>query len=72
MRTQAWWKGSKNTTSLSNALWYIYSIYLNGYQTNLKEAVRSYEKRLRDPFEMIPPSVEEIEGMELVKKYLNE
>lgn len=46
--------------------------FIAGYQTNLKEAVRSYEKRLRDPFEMIPPSVEEIEGMELVKKYLNE
>ena len=72
MRTQAWWRRSKNTTILSNAMWYVYKIYLHGYYTDLKEAVREYEKRLRDPFELIPPSVEEIKGMEFIKRYLND
>jgi hypothetical protein len=66
----AWWRSSKNTTSLSDALWFIYMIYLNGHGTDFKEAVRLYERDLRDPFCMLTPGVEEIKGMELIKKYL--
>ncbi len=66
------WKVGRNTTSLSNALWFVYMAYLNGYAKDFKAAVRSYEKDLRDPFCFITPGVEEIEGMEFVKRYINE
>ena len=68
----AWWRSSVNKTILPNALWFIYMIYLKGYGTDFKEAVKLYERDMRDPLCYLPPGVEEIEGMEFIKRYLNE
>lgn len=64
------YKVGMNKTSLPDALWFIYMIYLKGYGPDFKEAVRLYENDLRDPFCFIPPYKEEIEGMEFIKRYL--
>ncbi|KKM77957.1 hypothetical protein LCGC14_1364870 [marine sediment metagenome] len=75
MMTQAWWKSPMNKTRLPDELWYVYMIYLNGYEQNLRESVRVYEERpkgIDTLAQLIPPYKEEIEGMEFIKRYLNE
>ncbi|KKM20241.1 hypothetical protein LCGC14_1647420 [marine sediment metagenome] len=64
------WRVKDNPTKLPDELWFIYMGYLKGYFNSFKEAVRSYEKDLRDPFCLIFPSVVEITGAEFIKKYL--
>lgn len=61
-----------NPTSLSDALWFVYMIYLWENVKDLKEALRDYERDLRDPLCFLLPSKKEIEGMEFIKRYLNE
>lgn len=66
------YKAGINRTSLPDALWFIYMIYLKGYGKDFKKALRTYERDIRDPFCFLHPYKEEIAGMEFIKRYLNE
>jgi len=65
-----YWRMGTNRTSLPDALWFIYMVYLNGVARNFKEAVTLYERGARDPFAYISPSKEYLTGMDFIKKYL--
>lgn len=63
---------TSNKSTLSDAVWYVYMLYTKGTYKTFKEALRSYDRATQDPLNFISPSVMEIEGMEMIRKYLNE